>query len=452
MNNIINRDDLPKKKHGNKKVIDWNSLNNTKVNFNYKGIKGKLKVSFIKRVNGGSLLEVCYKDRKVQMYNGNFIKGRIGTLIGAFSKEHKYSIGEKVNNVIILEQTRQKDARDNNILSYKVRCVLTNKEFYQTQFNISYGYGSPYAAGHKVWEENWLYNEKHLIPLIKNIEDAKNNSIGSDNKILCICPRCKREKYLAARTLYKYGVTCQYCTPHLSYPERFMMSYLEVMNIRYVHQFKLGKNRRYIDFYLPDKNMAIEVHGEQHYSIQANSIWNESHEKTLKSDEFKRKYCKKNNIKLVEINARKSSFDFLVNSIENSILPDVSEDKMKEIQKSIIERKLNNDEFKILLEYKEGHSSNSIAKRYNVSVKHVTNIAKRHGVYINKDRHIKVLCKNTGVIYNSIAEASRATGINETSIGMVCSKKREYTKGKNNEKIYWKKIKNSNYNTVNDIV
>src|SRR5699024_5581323 len=153
----------------------------------------------------------------------------------------------------------------------------------------------------------------------------KKFSIGSDNKILCICPRCKREKYLAARTLYKYGVTCQYCSPHLSYPERFMMSYLEAMNIRYIHQFKLGKNRRYIDFYLPDKNIAIEFHGEQHYSIQANSIWNESYERTLKSDEFKRKYCKKNNIKLIEINARKSSFNFLVNSIKNSILPNVSE-------------------------------------------------------------------------------------------------------------------------------
>ena len=49
-----------------------------------------------------------------------------------------------------------------------------------------------------------------------------------------------------------------------------MMAYLEVMGIRYLHQFKLGNYRRFIDFYLPDKNIAIEVHGFQHYGAHLN--------------------------------------------------------------------------------------------------------------------------------------------------------------------------------------
>ena len=42
------------------------------------------------------------------MYNGNFIKGKIGVLIGEVNKEHKYQVGDVVNNVTILEQTRKR--------------------------------------------------------------------------------------------------------------------------------------------------------------------------------------------------------------------------------------------------------------------------------------------------------------------------------------------------------
>ncbi|MGJ0122103.1 hypothetical protein [Staphylococcus sp. HMSC14C01] len=452
MDKVINVSDLPKRKHGKKDIIDWINIKNRDVRFNYKGIEGILKVSFLKKVNGGTLLEVIYKDKRIEMYNGNFIKGKIGVLIGEVNKEHKYQVGDVVNNVTILEQTRKKDARQHNILAYKVSCNLTKKEFYQTQFNIDYGYGSPYASGNKVWEGNWLFNEKHILPLLKNQEDAKKHSIGGDGKILCICPNCNREKYMIARNLYLYGVSCQYCGPYLSYPEKFMMAYLEVMGIRYLHQFKLGNYRRFIDFYLPDKNIAIEVHGFQHYGAHPKSKWKNAYKLTMASDEFKREYCKNNGIKLIEIDARKSYFNFIRDSINNSVLPNVPLNKIKDIQRKINERRFNNSELSILSDYKGGKSSNSIALKYNVSVKHVTNIAKRHGVYKNRDRNIKIRCINTNIVYNSISEASKCTGMNASSIGMVCHGKRKYNKGKNGEKIYWEIIQNSNFNTINDIV
>src|SRR5699024_841807 len=143
MNNIINRDDLPKKKHGNKNVIDWINIKNHKVRFDYKGLKGFLIISCIKKTNGGVILEVKYGNKKTEMFSSNFIKGKLGVLLEKVNKDHKYKIGEKVNNVTIIEQTRRKDSRNNNILSYKVKCNVTGKVFYQAQFNIDYGYGSP---------------------------------------------------------------------------------------------------------------------------------------------------------------------------------------------------------------------------------------------------------------------------------------------------------------------
>ncbi|MEM0688405.1 hypothetical protein AAG921_00625 [Staphylococcus haemolyticus] len=453
MDNVINVSDLPCKMRGNKKIVDWINCDRERVRFNYNDVTGVIIVSFKERTNGGVKLLVSYNNKSIEMYNSNLMKGKIGVLIGEHSKEHKYKVGQKINNVTILKQIKRKDARKNNILAYVVKCNATGKEFVQTQYNINYGYGSPYAAGKKVWEGNWLYNEKHLLPLIKNPEDAKKFSIGGNGKILCVCPNCKREKLMIARNLYNYGVSCPYCGPYLSYPEKFMMAYFESLNIRYIHQFKLGENRRFIDFFLPDKNIAVEVHGGQHYNVSAESVWRDSHKKTLDSDNFKRKYCNEQNIKLIEIDGRKSYFNFLLNSINNSSLPNISKDKEKSILQKINQRRFNNNELKILEDYKNGKSSNSISKKYNVSVKHVTNVARRHNAYINRDRNIKIRCINTGQVYDSIADASREVNISASSIGMVCNGKRKYNKAPNGEKIYWEKIKDSNYNNiVNDIV
>ncbi len=55
------------------------------------------------------------------------------------------------------------------------------------------------------------------------------------------------------------------------------------------------------DFYLPDYNCCIEYQGQQHYGYT--SGWNNKNnfEHRQELDEDKRQYCKKHNIKLVEI-------------------------------------------------------------------------------------------------------------------------------------------------------
>lgn len=249
---------------------------------------------------------------------------------------------------------------------------------------------------------------------MKNPEDGKKYSIGSDAKILCIYPNCNKEKYVIARNLYFYGISCPYCSPFLSYPEKFIMAYLEDMSIRYIHQFKLGELRRYIDFYLPD--------------------------------EIKRKYCRDNQINLLEIDGSKSYFNYLMKSVNDSILPKITTEIKLKMMSQIADRRFNKNEFLISNDYKLALSSNCISKKYNVSVKHVTNIVKRHGVYKNKNRYIKVKCLNTGIVYDSIAEASRKTGISSNGISAVCLAERKSTVGKNGEKVYWEKYKELNYN------
>lgn len=55
------------------------------------------------------------------------------------------------------------------------------------------------------------------------------------------------------------------------------------------------------DFYLPEYNVLIEYQGKQHYSSYYRFGGEEEYQKRIFNDEIKRKYCKKNNIDLIEI-------------------------------------------------------------------------------------------------------------------------------------------------------
>ena len=74
------------------------------------------------------------------------------------------------------------------------------------------------------------------------------------------------------------------------------------------------------DFYLPEKNIAIEYDGVQHFK-QGNGCYDnqEKIQKTKEHDEIKNKYCKLNNICLIRIPY--SHFDNLTieDLLENSI-------------------------------------------------------------------------------------------------------------------------------------
>lgn len=74
------------------------------------------------------------------------------------------------------------------------------------------------------------------------------------------------------------------------------------------------------DFYLPDFNILIEYDGIQHYTYRLNG-WNtqENFEKIQKRDDYKNKWCKKNNIPLIRIpytDYNKITKDYLLNLIQ----------------------------------------------------------------------------------------------------------------------------------------
>ena len=107
-----------------------------------------------------------------------------------------------------------------------------------------------------------------------------------------------------------------------SYPERFMHSVLEVMGIDFSREqvFPWSKGKRY-DFYIPNQNAIIEVHGAQHYEGGFEALGGQDLEYESKNDKEKERLAKANGIsRYIVINAMSSSFNYIKSSICNNTI------------------------------------------------------------------------------------------------------------------------------------
>lgn len=104
------------------------------------------------------------------------------------------------------------------------------------------------------------------------------------------------------------GQGCPICKE--SYGERNIDKWLTANNILFVRQFNIipdqlsliGRNKFIVDFFLPNHNIIIEFHGEQHF--HKNKFFHKDNtEFQLQQDRDKRlrEHCKHNKINLIEI-------------------------------------------------------------------------------------------------------------------------------------------------------
>lgn len=155
-----------------------------------------------------------------------------------------------------------------------------------------------------------------LLKYFVNIEDAYIHTIMSGKKVKCKCPVCGSEKYIFINNLSKHGFVCDKCSDGISYPEKFLMSMLSQLNIEYINQYKINGYKYKYDFYLPQYNLIIETHGEQHYT---NTFLKTTLKEVQENDLRKKDIALKNNIiNYIELNCSKSEMNYIKNSIYNN--------------------------------------------------------------------------------------------------------------------------------------
>ena len=170
-------------------------------------------------------------------------------------------------------------------------------------------YCNPFASHkvHKLDSFGALYPEKAKYWSKNNKKSPFEVSPKTPSKYKFICEKCGEEfeKKLRDLNVNNVGVVCINC--HSSQLEQSTKEVLDKYNIKHYREYifndliGIGNGYLRFDFYLPDYNTLIECQGQQHEEWQEGWQSKEIFENQQINDQRKRDYCKRNNIKLIEI-------------------------------------------------------------------------------------------------------------------------------------------------------
>lgn len=161
-----------------------------------------------------------------------------------------------------------------------------------------------------------------LLKYFVNKEDADKYTVSSNKKCLFICPDCGDfSKEMVIDQFVHNGFSCPKCSDKLSIGEKIMYLLLSNLQMDFIKEYIFDNSNYRYDFYIPSFSTIIEVHGGQHYK---GSFQTYKGGKTLKeeqaNDKTKYEFAMQNGIrKYIIIDARKSDFDFIQQSIINEL-------------------------------------------------------------------------------------------------------------------------------------
>ncbi|KOP80647.1 hypothetical protein AMS59_04545 [Lysinibacillus sp. FJAT-14745] len=153
-------------------------------------------------------------------------------------------------------------------------------------------------------------------------------SYGSAKKVKWKCKDCGHINPNLINEMCEY-LKCKKCSDRLSLGEKIVYNLICILNIEFYHEkiLKWSNKKRY-DFYIPSLNAIIEVHGIQHYE-QTGRKGARTLKEEQENDKYKNELAMRNGIEhYIVIDARKSNFIWIQNSIlksELSILLNISE-------------------------------------------------------------------------------------------------------------------------------
>lgn len=280
----------------------------------------------------------------------------------------------------------------------------------------------------------WTTNP-NVASMLKNPEEGYLYTDGSNVKTVFVCPICGNEKVVTIAQVARYGLSCNLCGDGRRYPNKFMSNLLFLNNIDYDSEYRLsGYQYRYdFHFILNGNHYLVEMDGGlnhgcvnlEHLTIeQQNAI---DLEKDLLAERFGHKLirvdCKyptlKNRFSYIKTNILKSDLRYL--------LTDLSEDTLakcdnKALTTSLVVEiadawnggicsvKTLSELFKVCKVTIRDHLENAIKiglinESHDDVLRKVFDSGVASRAYI---RGTSVMCNETGQVFASIADASRA--------------------------------------------
>lgn len=352
---FVDLSELPLKKNLN---INWEKSIGCQCSFIYGELTGKFKITDYKS-GKNSMVEITYNDRKTYISTSNLKCGNIGNVLGVFTSDFKFDINQVVErkrgNIKIINRF-YKIENNRKRKYYEYQCCECKQYNTTTEAILLKGSGCPVCAGRNVCigVNDIPTVAPWLAQYFPSIEEAQKYTVNSMHEFYPICPICKKKssKKISISQLYNsHSCGCK-CDTYMSFPETVLYNFLEQFNIEFIHQatkkeLTWANNYKY-DFYLPQYNAIIEVHGLQHFDSHGFSTLGG---KTLKEEQLndynKKQLAINNHISnYYIIDSRKSDVNWILNSIENSgllLFLNISpkDINVNELYYSVFQKKIN---------------------------------------------------------------------------------------------------------------
>ena len=322
-NSKINTHNLPKKKWAGRIVVDWINTKGYDLNITYKGKEYILNIIDSYRDNNKTSLTLEYNGKIQKLSTSQILSCNFGELLGLSNNNgnHKYefiyNIGDIINNLLRTDTKRIALNNGHVVKAYKYKCLkcgfdcsehydLENKKYkkegFLLQSNLLQGKGCVCCSNKAVVKgiNDIATTNPELVKYFVNIDDVYTHTIGSVDRVKIKCPTCNREKEMKINKLYLQGFSCPKCGDGISYPNKFMFNLLEQLNLEFETEYCpqwIDKSK--YDFYIPSKNLIIEMDGAFHY--KDNKMSGQTKEKSKKIDNRKDELANKHGLKVIRI-------------------------------------------------------------------------------------------------------------------------------------------------------
>lgn len=199
----------------------------------------------------------------------------------------------------------------------KCRCTKHNKTYETLVESVIDGRGCDECTAIK--RRNFLTFSEAQEKLKKNKLDVKLISYKQCSEpIIVRCTNCGE----LWETNIQEPSRCPNCD-NKYIGESLVYQYLKRHDISFIPQYKFRDcvdiNQLVFDFYLPELNTCIEYNGKQHYMPIKRFGGEERFAIQIKHDKIKREYCKKNDIKLIEIKYTIKTYEKIEEYLNNAI-------------------------------------------------------------------------------------------------------------------------------------
>lgn len=310
--------------------IDWKNSIGYKCKFIYDDIEGEIEIVGYEKEKG--IFTVIYNNKEFKITRDTLVNCYFGKLTMRRTNEFKFKINhifkdERHNMVIVCRE--YKESKGIIYKWYKYHCNNCGYEGWIVESSLVRGANCACCTNQVVVEgiNDVATTHPYLIKYFENPNDAKNMVYGSGVKIRAKCKDCGHIKNMWIYNLDRQGFGCNECGDGIKYPNKFLYSILNQLNIDYIKEYHpkwaLGK---FYDVYIPSLKLIIEMDGGLGHGNKDTKYATKEESKNI--DELKDNLANEHGIKVIRIdcnydNSNMTRHNYIKNNIFNSEIKNI---------------------------------------------------------------------------------------------------------------------------------